>query len=109
MPDKPPAERPAVRRTDLTGADSATLVDLGLVDPPLKPASPPLPGPSPAEQANEAALQAALADAGVVKAGRDEQVIDVLARLDPSEVEAVTRWLTATRTAEPPPEEPPQR
>lgn len=108
MPDrsKPPAARPVVPRTDLSGADTATLVGLGRADAPPVPVAPPPPGPSPREQANEQALQAALTEAGVAKTSRDEQVIDVLARLDPSEVEAVTRWLKETRpadTVEPPP------
>jgi hypothetical protein len=108
MPDrKPPAARPATPRTDLSGADTATLVQLGRADAPPVPATPPPPGPSAREQANEARLQAALVEAGVVKAGRDEQVIDVLAKLDAADVEAVTRWLAATRpadTVDPPPD-----
>lgn len=98
-----PKERPAVRRVDKTAADTATLVGMGVVPEPPKPVPEPPPGPSPTEQANEAALQAALVEAGVTKAGRDEQVIDALAKLDPADVEAVTRWLTSTKTAEPPP------
>lgn len=100
---EPPAARPAVRRTDLTGADTLTLVGMGLADAPPVPVPPPPPGPSPRERANEAALEAALSEAGVAKGGRDEQVIDVLAKLDPSDVAAVTRWLKATRPADPPP------
>lgn len=104
MADKFQAERPAVRRVDKSAADTATLVGMGLADPPPKPTTPPPAGPSPTEQANEASLQAALSDAGVTKTGRDEQVIDVLAKLDPADVEAVTRWLTTTtKTADPPP------
>jgi predicted component of type VI protein secretion system len=108
MPDrKPPAEHPAVRRPDRAGADTLTLVDMGLADPPPRPSTPPPPGPSPREQANEALLQDALVEAGVTTSGRDEQVIDALAKLDVTEVEAVTRWLRETRPEEPPPEEPP--
>jgi hypothetical protein len=105
MPERRvPAERPAVRRPDRAGADTATLVGMGMADPPARPVPRPDPGPSPREQANEAALQAALVEAGVTKTGRDEQVIDALARLDATDVEAVTRWLRATRPAEPPPD-----
>jgi hypothetical protein len=108
MPDRRVAsERPAFRQPDRRGADTATLVELGLAEPPPRPSTPPPPGPTAREQANEALLQDALVEAGVTKAGRDEQVIDALAKLDASDVEAVTRWLRATRPAEPPPEEPP--
>ena len=99
MPDKELlTERPAVRRVDKTAADTATLVGMGVVDPPPKPVPEQPPGPDPVEQANEAALQSALTDAGVTKAGRDEQVIDVLAKLDPADVEAVARWLKEKKT-----------
>ncbi|NUL09056.1 hypothetical protein [Streptomyces lunaelactis] len=98
MPDDVPAERPAVRKVDKSAADTATLVDMGVVDPQPEPVPEPPPGPSPVEQANEAALEAALVEAGVTKAGRDEQVIDVLAKLDPADVEAVARWLKEKKT-----------
>lgn len=86
-------QRPVTRRIDEAAADAGTLATMGHGKPPPVPVADPPPGPSPAEQANEAALQTALADAGVTKTGRDEQVIDVLAKLDPADVEAVTRWL----------------
>ena len=104
MPDKdPPGQRPVVRRVDESAADTGTLVDMGVVPAPPKPVPPPTPGPSPTEQANEASIQKALSDAGVTKTGRDEQVIDALAKLDPADVAAVTRWLTTTKTTETPP------
>lgn len=88
-----PPNRPAVRRVDESAADMATLEQMGVVEPRPKPLPPDPPGPSPTEQANEQALEAALLEAGVAKAGRDEQVIDVLAKLDPADVAALTRWL----------------
>lgn len=103
MDKEVPADRPAPVRRDKGAADMGTQVALGWVEEPPKPAPTPPPGPDPVEQANEAALQAALVDAGVTKTGRDEQVIDVLAKLDAADVEVVTGWLTSTKTAEPPP------
>jgi type II secretory pathway component PulM len=88
-----PAPRRVERRIDESAADMGTLADMGHGQRPPVPAAKPLPGPSPTEQANEAALQAALTEAGVTKSGRDEQAIDILAKLDPADVEAVTRWL----------------
>ena len=94
MPDQEtPTQRPVSRRVDETAADTGTLADMGHGKRPPVPIAEPQPGPSPVEQANESALQAALTEAGVTKSGRDEQVIDVLAKLDPADVEAVTRWL----------------
>ena len=93
-----PKERPAHRKVDTSAADTVTLVGMGVVDQPPQPVPEPPPGPSPAEQANEAALEAALTEAGVTKAGRDEQVIDALAKLDPADVEAVARWLKDKKT-----------
>lgn len=91
-------QRPARPRVDDTAGDLGSLVHLGMVDPPPEPAPPPAPElPDPAqsgmERANEARLQAALAESGVARGPRDEQVVDVLARLDPADVDAVTAWL----------------
>lgn len=92
-------QRPARSRVDDTAGDLGSLVRLGLADPPPEPGAPPpasdLPdaAQSGMESANEARLQAALGEAGVTKGVRDEHVIDVLARLDPADVDAVTAWL----------------
>ncbi|MCX5202504.1 hypothetical protein OG897_13730 [Streptomyces sp. NBC_00237] len=91
-------QRPARPRVDETAGDLGSLVRLGLADPPPEPAPPPaheLPdaAQSGMERANEARLQAALSESGVSKGGRDEHVIDVLARLDPADVDAVAAWL----------------
>lgn len=80
-----------------------TLEAMGVVGPQRRPESPPAPGPSPAQQANEAALEAALSEAGVVKSGRDEQVIDALAKLDPVDIEALSRWLKEKKPKPDPP------
>lgn len=89
MPDPIPL-RP---RRDDTAADVGSLVRLGRVPEQPTPQARVEPDPSPVEQANEAAIEAALTEAGVAKAGRDEQVIDALAKLDPTEVEAIARWV----------------
>lgn len=95
-------QRPARPRVDDTAGDLGSLARLGMVDPPPEPGPPPAPdlpdnAQSGMERANEARLQAALGEAGVTKGGRDEQVIDVLARLDPADVDAVTAWLKQKR------------
>lgn len=41
MPDEVPTERPAVPRVDEAAADTATLVDMGVVDPPPEPPAEP--------------------------------------------------------------------
>lgn len=93
------SQRPARPRVDDTAGDLESLVRLGLADPPPVPAPPPpargLPdaAQSGMERANEARLQAALSESGAAKGSRDEEVIDVLARLDPADVDAVAAWL----------------
>ncbi|WPO70185.1 hypothetical protein [Streptomyces sp. KN37] len=94
------------RRVDESVGDIASLVTLGLAEPQAKPAAPPEPAPAPdmptpEEQANELLLEEALVAAGVGKAAGDEEVIDALARLEPTEVQAVARWL---KTKKPDPE-----
>ena len=37
MPDDLPAERPAIRRVDVSAADTETLIDMGVIDPPPEP------------------------------------------------------------------------
>ncbi|NUP15403.1 MAG: hypothetical protein HOZ81_04730 [Streptomyces sp.] len=98
MPEPPAARTP---RRDDTAADVGSLVRLGRVPEQPTPRAPVEPGPSPAEQANEAAIEAALTEAGIAKAGRDEQVIDALAKLDPAEVEAITRWVKSGKGGRP--------
>lgn len=96
-----PKPRPEPPRVDTTAADVASLVAMGVMDPPPVPspeppwASPPapMPEPTPTEQANELMLQSALVDAGVEKTTADEAAIDALARMDPSAVATVTKWL----------------
>ncbi|WPO74044.1 hypothetical protein [Streptomyces sp. KN37] len=101
-----PEARPVRRRVDESAGDIASLVSLGLADPQPTPAPPPEPTPvpdvpTPEEQANELLLQEALVTAGVGNAAGDEAVIDALARLEPTEVQAVARWL---KTKKPDPE-----
>lgn len=109
MPDdEQPAPQRATPRVDHTRADMGTLVAMGWADPqPV--ASPDPPGyvppapepdpPTPAEVANEAVLQAALAEAGVTKSAADEDAIDVLSQMDPAAVQAVARWMKAKKDA----------
>jgi hypothetical protein len=40
MPDEPPSTRPAVRRVDVSAADTATLVDMGVVPEQPEPPTP---------------------------------------------------------------------
>ncbi|MFK8844662.1 hypothetical protein [Streptomyces sp. Ac-502] len=95
MPDQP-APRPAEPRVDETAGDIASLVRLGVVDPPPAPSPPeqprpPQPDPRPAE--NAALIDAALADIGVERTAADEQAVTALARLDTGTVDTVTRWI----------------
>ena len=41
MPDDLPPNRPAIRRVDESAADTETLVDMGVVDEPPQPPTPP--------------------------------------------------------------------
>ena len=91
-------QRPTRRRIDQSAGDLGSLIKLGLADPPPIPSLPPPQGlpdeaQSGMQRANEMILQTALVDAGVMKGGRDEAVIDALAKLDPKDVEAVAAWL----------------
>lgn len=75
--------------------DVHTLEQMGRIDPQPVPA--PRPelggGPDPVDVAEEAALTAALDDAGVTATAEDHAAVQALAKLDPATVEAVTRWL----------------
>lgn len=72
-------------------ADAGALVEMGLLppqsQPPLGlPADPPL-----EEQANTAALDAALREAGILVDAGDADAIAAIAKLDPELVEAITQ------------------
>ncbi|WP_282790946.1 hypothetical protein [Streptomyces sp. CC224B] len=86
-----PDPRPLTRRRDENAADTETLARLGVVDEPPDPAPPPEPEP-PAEPDPEqqAALTAAIVDAGVDP--------DTLADLTPRQMSAVARLLNGKST-----------
>lgn len=103
---------PVAPRVDVTAADARSLQQLGRLDPqPVPaaapdppPAAPPVedtvppPKPDPADEQETAALNAALADAGVAATPEDQDAIQALARLDPATVAAVTRWMRTKKT-----------
>jgi hypothetical protein len=110
-----PEARPVARRFDDSAGDMASLVRLGLTErkpvpdkPPRPPVdqNPPRPGADPADEAEAAALSAALTEAGIPTTARDQDAIKALAKLDPDTVAAVERWL---KTKKPRPDEPPDR
>jgi hypothetical protein len=90
-------------RTDDSAADARSLEELGRLDPQSIPASlpgqPPVGDPAPpppldlADEQEAAALNAALADAGMAATPEDRAAVQALTRLDPDTVAAVTRWL----------------
>jgi hypothetical protein len=88
---------------DATAADAVTLERMGRLPPqPVPSARPDVPSrPTPADEAEEAALTAALADAGVTATAADEAAVQALTQLDAATVEAVTRWLK-TKKDKPP-------
>jgi hypothetical protein len=82
-------------------ADVDSLVALGRAEPPPRPSppappahqtDPPKPAPS-ADPANEAALNAALAAAGVSVEAEDAAAVTMLAGLDSATVAVVAGWL----------------
>lgn len=109
-----PEARPVARRVDASAGDMPSLVRLGLAEPqpvpdapappPADEAPPPLPPPAsdPVDEAEAAALSAALTDAGITATVEDEEAIQRLSRLDPDTVAAVTRWM---RTKKPRPDD----
>lgn len=93
MPEPSVARQP---RRDTTAADAGSLQRMGRLDPqptpaPAHPAPEPAPGPD--DAAERAALNTALADAGVTATAEDRAAVQALAGLDAATVEAVTRWL----------------
>jgi len=86
---------PAQPRLDTSAGDSHTLEQMGRIDPQPVPAPRPEPDgrPDPVDEAEKAALTAALTDAGVTATADDHAAVQALAGLDPATVEAVTRWL----------------
>jgi hypothetical protein len=80
---------------DTSAADAGTLERLGRIPPqPVPSAKPDAPSkPTPADEAEQAALTSALADAGVTATATDQAAVQVLAQLDAATVETVTRWL----------------
>ncbi|WP_306317190.1 MULTISPECIES: hypothetical protein [unclassified Streptomyces] len=93
-----PDPQPIYRRPDESAADMSSLVQLGLAEPQPVP-EPPAPTVPPDQttqaQENRATLTSALTDAGVTKTPDDEQAINALARLNPADIAAVTRWIAA--------------
>jgi hypothetical protein len=90
---------------DTSAADASTLEQMGRIPPqPTPSARPdPPPRPTPADEAEEAALTAALADAGVTATAADRAAVHALARLDAATVEAVTRWVKTKKDKPEPP------
>lgn len=86
---------PRQPRLDASVGDARTLEQMGRIESQPVPAPRPEPGPrpDPADEAEKAALTAALSDAGVAATDDDRAAVQALARLDPATVEAVTRWL----------------
>lgn len=93
MPDPRPVEP---RRLD-GAADVGSLVALGMEEPPPKPAPPakPVPPPDTADQSEAAALNAALANAGIETTDSDKAAVAALATLDAATVATVEKWLKA--------------
>lgn len=91
-----PDPRPVEPRRQQGGADSASLIALGLEEPHPTPQEPPAPAPPPASPVDEqevAALTAALAEAGIEPGAGDTAAVQALAGLDPATVATVERWL----------------
>lgn len=99
-----PEAIPVAPRRDDTAADVKSLVQLGRVDPPPVPAPTPglpptggIPAPLPPSDSTDAkemaALNSALAEAGVSATPEDQAAVQAIARLDAATVDAVTRWM----------------
>jgi hypothetical protein len=102
MADTDPEPRPAVARVRKGVADAETLVGLGVLEPQRKP-PPDGPREPPAEeQAKRAALDAALAEAGVTKGAADTEALDALATLDAATVEVIASWVKHKKKDAPP-------
>ncbi|MET9550521.1 hypothetical protein ABZY36_35245 [Streptomyces sp. NPDC006627] len=98
-----PEPRAVTHRVNNCAGDSASLVQLGLIDPQPTPGPPPdrVPPsgqrPDPADEAEKRALTDALAEAGVEPSETDRAAVQALASLDSATVDAVTRWLKAKK------------
>lgn len=94
-----PEAVPLQPRRDVTAADADTLVALGRLDPQPIPKERPAPGPpsNSTDQAEAAALTAALADAGIETGAGDQAAVLALASLDAATVETVKAWLKKTK------------
>lgn len=86
---------PVLPRLDASIGDAHTLEQMGRIDPQPVPSPRPEQAPStdPVDEAEKAALTAALSDAGVTATDDDRAAVQALAKLDAGTVEAVTRWL----------------
>ncbi|KOU20978.1 hypothetical protein ADK52_25700 [Streptomyces sp. WM6372] len=93
MSDEAPAPRPAPPRRQPLMADVETLVDMGVLEEQPQPPPDEPPAPPPEEQANAAALDEALAGAGIEPEPADAAAIAELAKLDPAVVDAITKWV----------------
>jgi hypothetical protein len=91
--DEDPPPRPAVPRGQSFLADAETLVDMGVLEEQPQPPVEEPAAPSLVEQANAAALDEALAGAGITTAPEDADAIAEIAKLDPAVVETITKWV----------------
>lgn len=82
---------------DTSAADAGTLERMGRIPPQPTPSARPPSRPTPADEAEEAALSAALTDAGVTVTAADRAAVQALTQLDASTVEAVTRWINTKK------------
>ncbi|MBT2467869.1 hypothetical protein J7E97_08270 [Streptomyces sp. ISL-66] len=74
---------------------------MGVLEPQRKP-PPDVPAEPPAgEAANLAALNAALAQAGVPKGAADDEAVAELAKLDAETVQAITEWVKHEKPPKP--------
>lgn len=92
--------RPVEPRRQQGGADSGSLIALGMEEPHPLPTEWPAPGPpsaSPADEQEAAALTAALAEAGIEAGAGDTAAVNALAALDPATVATVEKWLKAKK------------
>jgi hypothetical protein len=93
--------RPLERRRQDGGADMASLVELGMHQPPPRPSppkpppvkeTPPAPAPA-SDPVDEATLNAALAEAGLSVEAEDVAAMKMLAALDSGTVAIVAKWV----------------
>lgn len=112
MDEEQPPPQPARVRPDAAGADVASLVRLGRVEPPPTPrpeppvrpgVPPPLPVQNPAAQAHRVMLTDALRESGVTPAPRDTAAVEELAGLSSGAVSTVMTWIRRGKPATPGP------